>query len=535
MVTHIAGCFSFSNSEAAKTALNVIAGAAGEGTEEFIAEIAQGYLDKLTIQTDERNFWQMVEDGAYNAIVGNITALLFGVSSAISGGDGKLPTANEIEELTTQAAEETSAEIGARLGNENIGGRQRKSDLMTGEVRVERDALGNVTVIINEDVLTGKPKAEWRKTISNELQRIFHNGVRLPRGVIFSNKKGRGEFTNGSYTRMLERTDPAMYEDKMRMATGTEELLKNAENIINEDPAHNRADDIVSFNRGNFRVKVKGAGYTGNILTAIYSDGKEVFFDINNLERNKNEATPERYASGDAKGFSQTGVASKINIPQSKTEVNGVAADKQFPLLYTERLLEQAKTKGNLYTQRLLLRQIEKAMQNSRSADTEASTPMPTIYADYLRKHNMLDDYEAEAENSDGFEELIADLENYANSDTINVEDIVIGKSLGAKAKNYDIELPNGETIHLTEGTKVFNVKIIAGKGRDRQIDEIDFLLERFGGNELEWQKKKGLGYVDYQGESFLARLHWYEEPTAGKHKWKVKPDADGNWFLYED
>ena len=111
-------------------------------------------------------------------------------------------------------------------------------------------------------------------------------------------------------------------------------------------------------------------------------------------------------------------------------------------------------------------------------------------------------------------------------------DDIYIPKSVGAKAKNYDIELPNKEIVHLTEGTRVTNIQTTAGKGRNRQIDEIDILLEKYGGSETEWQKKKGLGYVDYEGESYHAELHWYEEPTAGKHKWKVKPDADGNWFI---
>ena len=45
---------------------------------------------------------------------------------------------------------------------------------------------------------------------------------------------------------------------------------------------------------------------------------------------------------------------------------------------------------------------------------------------------------------------------------------------------------------------------------------------------------EKGFGYVDYQGESFKAELHWYEEPSVGRVEWKVKPDGDGNWF-YED
>lgn len=29
--------------------------------------------------------------------------------------------------------------------------------------------------------------------------------------------------------------------------------------------------------------------------------------------------------------------------------------------------------------------------------------------------------------------------------------------------------------------------------------------------------------------------LHWYQEPSVGRVEWKVKPDADGNWFIEDD
>jgi len=121
------------------------------------------------------------------------------------------------------------------------------------------------------------------------------------------------------------------------------------------------------------------------------------------------------------------------------------------------------------------------------------------------------------------------------NNSTMESDDLWVGKSLGAKAKNYEITLPNGEVVYLTEGSRITNVQTIAGKGRNRQIDEIEILVEQYGGSEYEWMKKKGNGYVDYQGESYFVELHWYEEPSVGKYKWKVKADKDGNWFIYED
>jgi len=60
-----------------------------------------------------------------------------------------------------------------------------------------------------------------------------------------------------------------------------------------------------------------------------------------------------------------------------------------------------------------------------------------------------------------------------AHSSTV----ILIGWSLGAQAFNYNIETPDGEVLHLTEGTRITNIQVIAGKGRDRQIDVIDVLI----------------------------------------------------------
>ena len=98
----------------------------------------------------------------------------------------------------------------------------------------------------------------------------------------------------------------------------------------------------------------------------------------------------------------------------------------------------------------------------------------------------------------------------------------------------YNIMLPDGEITELTKGTKITNIEVIAGKNRNREIDVLDILLDKLGGNPFEWQKVKGIGYVDYKGESRKAELHWFQEPSIGKVLWKVKIDKGGNWFLDE-
>lgn len=144
--------------------------------------------------------------------------------------------------------------------------------------------------------------------------------------------------------------------------------------------------------------------------------------------------------------------------------------------------------------------------------------------------------YKQWAAKQTGLAKSVNPLEKSTESGIMSLPDIEIGKSVGAKAKNYDIMLPNNEIVHLSEGTRITNVQVIAGKGRNRKIDMVSVLIDRYPGTkETEWQKVKGIGYIDYQGENYKAVLHWYQEPSVGKVEWKVKPDADGNWFIDED
>lgn len=119
-------------------------------------------------------------------------------------------------------------------------------------------------------------------------------------------------------------------------------------------------------------------------------------------------------------------------------------------------------------------------------------------------------------------------------------EEIVerIGRSVGAKAKNYAVYDPKtGSFIKLAEGTPLTQPKnhVMAGKGRDRQIDCIDWLLDKYGGDALQWTKEKGFGFVeDEYGEIHRVELHWYQEPSVGKVEMKLKY-RDGRAYLDDE
>lgn len=124
------------------------------------------------------------------------------------------------------------------------------------------------------------------------------------------------------------------------------------------------------------------------------------------------------------------------------------------------------------------------------------------------------------------------DLAALGLDDRTFLEDEYVGKSVGAKLKNYDIDM-GGKIVHLVEGTYITNKEAIAGHGKpSKHIREIAGLVENYGGNPKLWSKMKGVGTVEIDGEQVKVELHWYEEPSVGKVRMKSKIQKDGSWFL---
>lgn len=94
------------------------------------------------------------------------------------------------------------------------------------------------------------------------------------------------------------------------------------------------------------------------------------------------------------------------------------------------------------------------------------------------------------------------------------------------KSSEYEIEdKSTGEIFHLSENTRINNKQIFAGKGSKHPLDpETAFgLSEQIGGNPSEWKHCKGDGTIDYHGEDRNAEIHWFEEASLGKYKFKIK------------
>lgn len=109
----------------------------------------------------------------------------------------------------------------------------------------------------------------------------------------------------------------------------------------------------------------------------------------------------------------------------------------------------------------------------------------------------------------------------------IRIEDIQIGRSVGAKAKNYDImDLSTGEIFHLVKGSRLQDVQVFAGKGTRTEFRDAAKYAERYGGSPDDWQHAKGIGMVDFYGEEIMAELHWVQCDGIGRFEFFVK-----RWF----
>ena len=113
---------------------------------------------------------------------------------------------------------------------------------------------------------------------------------------------------------------------------------------------------------------------------------------------------------------------------------------------------------------------------------------------------------------------------NPTNSDTMKLPDIQIGRSLGAKAKNYQVmDLSTGEMFNLVEGTNLQNVEAFAGKGTKTQYRNAYKYADAYGGKIEDWQHVKGNGWIAYTDGDRYAEIHWSQCEGIGKYDLFIK------------
>lgn len=110
--------------------------------------------------------------------------------------------------------------------------------------------------------------------------------------------------------------------------------------------------------------------------------------------------------------------------------------------------------------------------------------------------------------------------------ETIPGDSFQIGRSLGAKALNYDVKNPKtGKSYRFFGGSTIRNVDIFASKGVRKKLNPkvAKGLSEQIGGRPRDWKHLKGIGTFDYKCHAKDAEVHRLKAAGQPKVKFKIK------------
>ena len=158
---------------------------------------------------------------------------------------------------------------------------------------IREDQDGNKFVQVDNDILKGVPAEEQLNVVRDAIRDMFPEGFERDGNHIDNTREGRGEFVRSKYSRALGKAEPGIHADKMRMAGNLDEIIQTSTNVENEKANHKNAE---SFNRGKVNVRVGANDYSVDVLTAVKNDGREVQYDLVNIQPTKINA-PDADAS----------------------------------------------------------------------------------------------------------------------------------------------------------------------------------------------------------------------------------------------
>lgn len=151
-----------------------------------------------------------------------------------------------------------------------------------------KDKTGVSYIKIDEDILKDVPQEEWKSTVKQAIKERFPNGFERNGWTILNHKDGRNEFVWSKSTKALQWENAEAYADKMRMAANLDEIIRTADEVYREPANHKNAE---AFNRGKIKIQVGQNVYEADVLTAIKTDQREIFYDIVDIKPIKIETS----------------------------------------------------------------------------------------------------------------------------------------------------------------------------------------------------------------------------------------------------
>lgn len=219
-------------------------------------------------------------------------------------------------------------ELHERFKAENLNAKKNAGQA-DGDARysIKYDESHTPYVEIDEDILRGIPKAAWVKTVKDNLRNKFPNGMTVGQNVIAINKQSRMEMTFSRYMQKLFQSEPQMYADKLRATNNADEIVRAAQNWVNEALLHPRKDDIIDFARGKVLLRIGENDYSAQVIVGNRGKNGLLLYDVINLSKTtiqeKTKTTDTVYTANTQNEPRDRGpVSVNTSIPEKGENVN---------------------------------------------------------------------------------------------------------------------------------------------------------------------------------------------------------------------
>ena len=353
-----------------------------------------------------------------------------------------------------------------------------------------KDKTGESYIKIDEDILKDVPQEEWKSTVKQAIKERFPNGFERNGWTILNHKDGRNEFVWSKSTKALQWENAEAYADKMRMAANLDEIIRTADEVYREPANHKNAE---AFNRGKIKIQVGQNVYEADVLTAIKTDQREIFYDIVDIKPIKIETSGKAHIESEDSRSSGPEVSveasggthvesedSRSRLPeaskQSIAQPSGESKRTDEPVKKTVRfqLSESRRNQSELQKESRELERQRRALKEERanwqeSNEVRAIEEKKKAYGLFSEKGKAFrasEEYQSYLEKRKEFNRRGAELESR------------IGE-VNDKLRQAQAEVENARQAVKQEQQKVYDTKAKAAGGKPEYRRKL--AVEQFG------------------------------------------------------
>ena len=331
-----------------------------------------------------------------------------------------------------------------------------------------KDKTGESYIKIDEDILKDVPQEEWKSTVKQAIKERFPNGFERNGWTILNHKDGRNEFVWSKSTKALQWENAEAYADKMRMAANLDEIIRTADEVYREPANHKNAE---AFNRGKIKIQVGQNVYEADVLTAIKTDQREIFYDIVDIKPIKIETSGGTHVESED-SRSRLPEASKQSMAQTSDESK--RTDEPVKKTVRFQLSESRRNQSELQKESRELERQRRALKEERanwqeSNEVRAIEEKKKAYGLFSEKGKAFrasEEYQSYLEKRKEFNRRGAELESR------------IGE-VNDKLRQAQAEVENARQAVKQEQQKVYDTKAKAAGGKPEYRRKL--AVEQFG------------------------------------------------------